>query len=60
MVKAAQTYTRLDEYTYRYKSGTFEADLDVDDDGLVTSYAEWRRTGVAMGPNDSEPLDATR
>ena len=60
VVKAAQTYTRLDEYTYRYKSGTFEADLDVDDDGLVTTYAEWRRTGVAMGPNDSEPLDATR
>ena len=60
VVKAAQTYTRLDEYTYRYKSGTFEADLDVDDDGLVTTYAEWRRTAVAMGPNDSEPLDATR
>ena len=60
VVKAAQTYTRLDEYTYRYKSGTFEADLAVDDDGLVTTYAEWRRTGVAMGPNDSEPLDATR
>ena len=60
VVKAAQTYTRLDEYTYRYASGTFEADLAVDDDGLVTTYAEWRRTGVAMGPNDSEPLDATR
>jgi len=27
---------------------------------LVTAYAEWRRTGVAMGPNDTEPLDATR
>jgi hypothetical protein len=24
--KAAQTYTRLDEFTYRYASGTFEAD----------------------------------
>ena len=60
VVKAAQTYTRLDEFTYRYTSGTFEAELTVDDDGLVTSYAEWRRTGVAMGPHDSEPLDAAR
>jgi hypothetical protein len=59
-VKAAQTYTRLDEFTYRYASGTFEADLTVDDDGLVTAYAEWRRTGVAMGPDDSAPLDAGR
>ena len=60
VVKAAQTYSRLDEFTYRYASGTFEAELTVDDDGLVTSYAEWRRTGVAIGPNDSEPLDAVR
>jgi hypothetical protein len=60
IVKAAQTYRRLDEFTYRYTSGTFEAELTVDDDGLVAAYAEWRRTGVAMGPNDSEPLDATR
>ena len=58
IVKAAQTYARLDEFTYRYKSGTFEAELTVDDDGLVAAYADWRRTGVAMGPNDSEPLDA--
>ena len=59
-VKSAQTYTRLDEFTYRYSSGDFEAELTVDDDGLVTAYAEWRRTGVAMGPNDSEALDAIR
>ena len=59
IVKAAQTYTRLDEFTYRYASGTFEAELTVDDDGLVAAYADWRRTGVAMGPNDSEPLDAS-
>ena len=58
--KAAQTYTRLDEFTYRYASGTFAADLTVDDDGLVAAYAEWRRTGVAMGPSDSEPLDTVR
>jgi hypothetical protein len=58
VVKAAQTYTRLDEFTYRYASGTFEAELTVDDAGLVASYAEWRRTGQAMGSDDTEPLDA--
>ncbi|MEO8570055.1 MAG: putative glycolipid-binding domain-containing protein [Chloroflexota bacterium] len=60
VAKAAQTYTRLDEFTYRYSSGDFEADLTVDDDGLVAAYAVWQRTGIAMGPNDTEPLDATR
>ncbi|HEV2952329.1 MAG TPA: putative glycolipid-binding domain-containing protein [Actinomycetota bacterium] len=58
--KAAQTYTRLDEFTYRFSSGTFEADLTVDDDGLVTGYAEWRRTGYGSGPDDTEPLDGQR
>ena len=58
VVKAAQTYTRLHEFTYRYASGTFEAELTVDDAGLVASYAEWRRTGHAMGSDDTEPLDA--
>ena len=33
--KTKQTYTRLDEFTYRYASGTFEAELVVDEDGLV-------------------------
>ncbi len=42
IIKAAQTYTRLDE------------------DGLVTGYAEWRRTGYAFGPDDTEPLDFHR
>ena len=55
--KAAQTYSRVDEQTWHYASGTFEADLAVDDEGLVTSYAEWRRTGYALGPDDSAPLD---
>ncbi len=58
VVKAAQTYTRLDESTYRYASGEFEAELTVDDDGLVGSYAAWQRTGFAMGPDDTEPLDS--
>ncbi|HEX2753962.1 MAG TPA: putative glycolipid-binding domain-containing protein [Candidatus Limnocylindrales bacterium] len=60
VVKAAQTYTRLDEFTWRYASGTFEADLTVDDDGLVAGYAVWRRTGYAIGPDDTEPLDTHR
>jgi hypothetical protein len=49
VVKATQTYTRLDEATYRYASGTFEAELSVDDEGLVIAYAEWRRTAVSIG-----------
>jgi uncharacterized protein len=58
--KTPQTYTRWDESTYRYASGTFEAELTVDDEGVVTDYAEWRRTGIAVGPDDTEPLDARR
>lgn len=57
VVKAAQTYTRLDEFTYRYSSGDFVDELTVDDDGVVTTYAVWQRTGIAMGPDDTEPLD---
>lgn len=60
VVPAAQTYTRLDEFTYRYASGTFEGELTVDDEDLVTSYAEWQRTGVGIGPDDTEPLDSHR
>jgi hypothetical protein len=60
VARAAQTYTRLDELTYRYESGTFSAELTVDDDGLVVSYAAWRRTGIAFGGSDTEPLDAGR
>ena len=60
VVKADQKYTRLDEFTYRYASGDFEAELTVDDEGLVAAYAEWARTGVAIGPGDTEPLDAQR
>ncbi len=60
VVKTDQTYTRLDEFTYRYASGDFEAELTVDDEGLVAAYAEWRRTGIAVGTDDTEPLDAHR
>jgi uncharacterized protein len=60
VTKAAQTYTRLDDFTYRYESGTFVGELTVDDEGLVAQYEVWRRTAVAFGPEDSEPLDADR
>jgi hypothetical protein len=56
--KAEQTYARLDESTWRYSRGAFEAELIVDDDGVVAEYGEWRRTGVAFGPEDTAPLDA--
>jgi hypothetical protein len=57
VVKADQTYTRVDEFTYRYASGDFEAELTVDDEDLVAAYADWTRTGVAIGPSETEPLD---
>jgi uncharacterized protein len=60
VLKADQTYSRLDEFTYRYSSSGFEAELTVDDDGLVTQYADWRRTGYAAGLDDTDPLDASR
>ncbi len=60
VVKARQTYTRLDEFTYRYASGDFDAELTVDEDGLVAQYADWQRTGLAFGPDDTEPLDGGR
>ncbi len=56
--KSNQTYARIDEITYRYSSGTYEAELIVDDDGVVARYAEWERTGTADGPDDTAPLDA--
>ena len=49
VVKAAQTYTRLDEFTYRYASRDFTAELTVDEDGLVAAYAEWQRTAWRSG-----------
>jgi hypothetical protein len=58
VVKAAQTYTRLDEFTYRYTSGDFTAELTVDEDGLVAQYGDWQRTGYAFGPEDPESLDS--
>jgi uncharacterized protein len=36
-----QTYERLAERRWRYRSTGFDAELTVDDEGLVESYAEW-------------------
>lgn len=44
---AAQRYTRLTDRTYQYESGTFRADVIVDEAGLVIDYLRlWRRVGV--------------
>ena len=37
-----QLYERVGERTWQYRSGDFEAELTVDEDGLVESYADWR------------------
>jgi hypothetical protein len=58
--KSTQRYSRGDEFTYRYASATYEAEIVVDDEGLVAGYDVWRRTGLAGGADESEPLDATR
>src|SRR5215218_6528299 len=56
VVKTAQTYTRVDESTYRFVLGDFAADLTVDDDGLVAAYGPWIRTALAFGPEAPEAL----
>jgi hypothetical protein len=38
--RSDQRYTRLAENTYRYESGSFSRDIEVDDLGLVTSYPD--------------------
>ncbi|MGH2465006.1 MAG: putative glycolipid-binding domain-containing protein [Candidatus Limnocylindrales bacterium] len=47
VVLGRQSYERLAERTWRYRSAGFEADLTVDADGLVDTYYEWR--AVARG-----------
>jgi hypothetical protein len=38
-----QSYERLDERRYRYRSGRFTADLAVDEDGMVLQYGvNWK------------------
>jgi putative acetyltransferase len=44
VIASEQRYDRLGPRRWRYSSGTFQAELAVDDDGLVTSYGDvWRR-----------------
>ena len=38
VLRSDQRYTRLAENTYRYESGSFRRDIEVDDLGLVTTY----------------------
>lgn len=38
VLRSDQRYTRLAENTYRYESGSFTRDVEVDELGLVTSY----------------------
>jgi hypothetical protein len=42
VVLGRQSYERLAERTWRYRSTGFEADLTVDEDGLVDAYDEWQ------------------
>jgi uncharacterized protein len=46
-VRGEQRYTRTAEHVYRYESGTYAADIAVDEAGLVIDYDEWRRIGAA-------------
>ncbi|WP_193100912.1 putative glycolipid-binding domain-containing protein [Burkholderia sp. Z1] len=47
LVRGEQRYTRTARHVYRYESGTYAADIAIDDAGLVTDYDEWRRIGTA-------------
>ena len=43
-----QSYERLDERRYRYRSGRFTADLAVDDDGVVLQYGvNWKAVATS-------------
>ena len=46
LILGAQTYERLGERTWRYRSDGFEAPVEVDDAGLVLAYGGyWRAVG---------------
>ena len=48
-----QSYERLADGRYRYRSGRFEADLAVDDDGMVLQYGvNWKAVATSgeLGP----------
>jgi hypothetical protein len=44
ITRATQRYTRVAAMRYRYESGTYRTEIDVDDSGFVTRYPEgWER-----------------
>lgn len=51
MERSAQTYERLSHDIWQYRSGSFTADLLVDDDGLVRRYGDdlWLSTATTHG-----------
>jgi uncharacterized protein len=56
VVEGRQTYERLGETQWRYRSAGFEADLTVGEDGLVDDYAGYWRAiarGVGRAPRSS-------
>jgi hypothetical protein len=43
-----QSYQRIDERRYRYRSGRFTADVAVDEDGVVLQYGvNWKAVAVS-------------
>jgi uncharacterized protein len=43
-----QSYERVDERRYRYRSGRFTADLAVDEDGMVLQYGvSWKAVATS-------------
>jgi hypothetical protein len=48
VVEGRQTYERLDQLRWRYRSAGFQADLTVGEDGLVDDYAGYWRA-IARG-----------
>jgi hypothetical protein len=54
-----QVYERVGERAWRYRSGGFEADLTVDADGFVETYADWREVAAVTIP-PGRPNAATR
>ncbi|HEX7472832.1 MAG TPA: putative glycolipid-binding domain-containing protein [Candidatus Limnocylindrales bacterium] len=46
LIQGSQTYDRVGDRTWRYRSARFEALLEVDAEGLVTEYGRyWRAVG---------------
>jgi uncharacterized protein len=56
VVRASQRYTRLADRRYLYQSNTFQAELDVDDLGLVVTYPGiWKRDGADGSNAQAQP-----